>query len=70
MGCWVRRWTMDEQDAIDAAQAERCRRLARQMTDDEVRHALEDLAREFESRIDRRGGGFMLQDCGRISGRA
>ncbi len=29
----------------------RCRRIASHMTDDEVRHALEDLASEYEARL-------------------
>jgi len=40
---------------------ERCRRVAAQMTDDELRHAFEHLADEYERRLPRRGAGFMLQ---------
>ena len=45
-----------------AVQAERCRRIASQMTDDEIRLSLEELAREYEEslRADR-GEGFMLR---------
>lgn len=48
-----------EQDQIQH-QVERCRRLASAMTDDEVRHSLEQLAREYEAQLPRRREGFML----------
>lgn len=39
----------------------RCRRLAKVITDYDVRQALEQLAEEYEARLPRRGAGFMLQ---------
>jgi hypothetical protein len=42
-------------------QIERCRRIASIMTDDEVRHSLEQLAEEYEAQLPKRGAGFMLQ---------
>jgi hypothetical protein len=49
----------DESDLQD--KIARCHRLAAMMTDGELRHSFEALAREYESRLPRRGGGFMLQ---------
>ena len=49
-----------DEDTI-AAQAERCRRLASITVDDELRHALEELAAEYESLLPERGEGFMLR---------
>jgi hypothetical protein len=43
---------------------ERCRRIASYMTDDELRHSLEELAQEYESRLGS-GAGFMLRDSDR-----
>ncbi len=40
---------------------ERCRRLKNWMTDDEVREALEQLAREYEAELPSRGEGFMIR---------
>ncbi|HVU29369.1 MAG TPA: hypothetical protein VHE36_03125 [Sphingomicrobium sp.] len=41
---------------------ERCRRLARNLTDDEMRAALEDLARDYEAQLKRRHlRSFMLR---------
>jgi hypothetical protein len=48
-----------DQDEI-GRQVERCRRLASMMVDDEARHALEQLAKEYESRLPKRRA-FMLQ---------
>jgi hypothetical protein len=53
-----------DQDTTDDlwAQIDRCRRIASMMTDDEIRHALEELAREYEEELfqcARRG--FMLR---------
>ncbi|MGE5563410.1 MAG: hypothetical protein ACM3ZV_08875 [Bacillota bacterium] len=47
-------------------QIERCRRLARFLTDDQMRDALEDLAEDYEAQLRRKGGGegFMLRDSG------
>jgi hypothetical protein len=44
-------------------QIERCRRLARMLTDDEMRRSLEELAEEYEAQLPahRRGPGFMLR---------
>jgi hypothetical protein len=46
-------------------QIERCRRLAAQLTDDEMRKSLEELAECYEAKLKReRGGGgeaFMLR---------
>ena len=39
----------------------RCRRIASMMTDEEIRESLEALAAEYESRLPKRGEGFMLQ---------
>ncbi|HXS50020.1 MAG TPA: hypothetical protein VN713_07820 [Sphingomicrobium sp.] len=48
-------------DLID--QIERCRRLARFLTDEQMRCALEDLAEDYEAQLKRRtNGGFMLRD--------
>ena len=44
-------------------QIERCRRLARELTDDEMRHALEELAEDYEARLKQpKGGSFMLRN--------
>ena len=43
------------------SQIQRCRRIASMLTDEEVRQALEALAVEYESRLPKRGAGFMLQ---------
>ena len=42
-------------------QIARCRRLARALTDDEMRQALEELADEYEARLKRSSGNFMLR---------
>jgi hypothetical protein len=42
-------------------QIERCRRLASMITDVDVRQSLEELAVEYEAKLKRRGGGFMLR---------
>jgi hypothetical protein len=41
-------------------QIARCRRLAEQISDDEVRHSLERLAEEYEAELPRRADSFML----------
>ena len=53
-----------EQKCIDLTeQIERCRRLALELTDDEMRHALEELAQDYESLLKRpTAGGFMLRN--------
>lgn len=56
-----------EHEPVDLIeQIERCRRLARSLTDEQMRHALEDLAEDYEAQLkQRRGGGtFMLRDIG------
>jgi hypothetical protein len=44
--------------------AERCRRLASMMTDDDVRQSLQELAREYEAQLPAEGGSFMLRRRG------
>jgi hypothetical protein len=45
-------------------QIERCRRLALNLTDDEMRHSLEELAEDYEAQLKRRRGkSFMLRDA-------
>lgn len=41
-------------------QIERCRRIASVMTDDDIRHSLEDLAEEYEAKLPRKRRSFML----------
>ena len=48
-----------EQEDIER-QIERCRRLASMMTDDEVRHSLEQMASEYEEHLAQPSAGFML----------
>ena len=53
---------MDERIEL-IEQIERCHRLARWLTDDEMRTALEDLASDYEAKLKRTGNkGFMLRD--------
>jgi len=53
---------MDEERIELIEQIERCRRLARLLTDDPMRNALEDLADDYESRLRRRGAEpFLLR---------
>jgi hypothetical protein len=42
-------------------QVERCRRLASMTVDDDARHALEQLADEYEARLPKKRHAFMLQ---------
>lgn len=44
-------------------QIERCRRLSKALTDDQMRHALEELAEDYKARLKRRNAeaGFMLR---------
>jgi len=49
-----------EQDEIER-QVERCRRLASMMVDDDARHALEQLAEEYEARLPKKRPAFMLR---------
>lgn len=39
---------------------ERCRRLVDHLTDEEMRRALEELASEYEARLTKKPGSFML----------
>ena len=41
-------------------QIERCRRIASMMVDDNARHALEELAEEYEAKLPRKRDSFML----------
>jgi hypothetical protein len=55
-----------DQDQVEEhleEQIERCRRLARMLTDEEMRRALEELAEEYEARLpeQRRASGFILR---------
>jgi hypothetical protein len=51
-----------KEDTMDLEQQIiRCRRIASMMTDEEIRESLEALAAEYESRLPKRGEGFMLQ---------
>ena len=45
-------------------QIERCKRLATVLTDEQMRHALEALAADYEAQLKlrREGGGFMLSE--------
>jgi len=43
-------------------QIERCRRIASVMTDDDIRHSLEQLAEEYEAQLPRKRRSFMLSD--------
>lgn len=56
---------MDEETVDLEEQIERCRRLRKYLTDDEMRDALEELAEAYEARLKRREGrsgkGFMLR---------
>ncbi len=46
-------------------QIERCRRLARKLTDEQMRRSLEDLAADYEAQLTKRNRtGFMLRDGG------
>ena len=53
--------SMNDEDLIIRQQIERCRRIASMMTDEELRQSLEQLATEYESRLPKRGQGFMLR---------
>lgn len=46
-------------------QIERCRRLARNLSDEQLRHSLEELAEDYEAQLTERNcTGFMLRDRG------
>ena len=60
---------MDDETITIAEQAERCRRIARDMLDDDMRRSLEELACEYEELLRADGGdgsgsgqGFMLRE--------
>jgi hypothetical protein len=56
---------MEDERIVLVEQIERCRRLARSLTDVEMRDALEDLAADYEAELKRkRDEGFMLRDGG------
>ena len=42
-------------------QIQRCRRLAGMITDENLRHSLEKLAKDYEARLKRKDEGFMLR---------
>ena len=58
-----------ENERIDLEeQIERCHRLASQLTDEQMRHALEELADDYEARLrkrrrERNDEGFMLRNA-------
>jgi hypothetical protein len=56
---------MDDEPVDLIEQIERCRRLARHLTDDEMRQSLEKLAHAYEAKLKRKsgsgGGNFMLR---------
>ena len=52
---------MDGENQEIRARIERCRRIAQYMTDDEVRHSLEDLAEEYEAQLPGHDDNFMLR---------
>lgn len=41
---------------------ERCRRIAEQLTDEEMRRSLEQLADDYEAKLRRKRHGFMLRE--------
>ena len=53
---------MEDECTELAEKIERCRRLAKFLTDEEMRQALESLAEDYEARLKRKGEGFMLRD--------
>ena len=53
---------MDDERTELIEKIERCRRLAKFLTDEEMRDALEQLAEDYEARLKRRGEGFMLRE--------
>jgi hypothetical protein len=52
---------MDGENREILARIERCRRIAQYMTDDEIRHSLEDLAQEYEAQLPDHGESFMFR---------
>ena len=51
-----------EHDRIDLMeQIERCRRLAHNLSDEEMRRSLEELAEDYEAQLEQRNG-FMLRN--------
>lgn len=53
---------MEDERSELTEKIERCRRLAKFLTDEEMRQALEALADDYEARLKRKGEGFMLRD--------
>lgn len=54
--------TMEHEPVDLIEQIERCRRLAKLLTDEQMRDALQDLADDYEAQLKRRSnGGFMLR---------
>lgn len=55
--------TMEDERVGLMEQIERCRRLARFLSDEQMRRALEDLAADYEAELKRSqpGEGFMLR---------
>jgi len=55
--------TMEDERVGLMEQIERCRRLARFLSDEQMRRALEDLAADYEAELKRNapGEGFMLR---------
>lgn len=51
---------MEQQEIKE--RAERCRRLASMITDDDVRQSLRELAEEYEAQLPTGRGGFMLRN--------
>lgn len=49
---------MNQKELVE--QIDRCRRIASTMTDDEVRHSLEQLAEEYEAQLHADRPSFML----------
>ena len=46
-------------------QIERCRRLARNLSDEQLQRSLEELAEDYEAQLtERNSAGFMLRDRG------
>ena len=66
VGAVYRRWPMENEHIDLIEQIERCRRLAKFLTDEQMRDALQDLAEDYEAKLKRTGGGegFMLRDSG------
>ena len=53
---------MDGENQEIRTRIERCRRIAQYMTDDDIRHSLEDLAEEYEAQLPENEENFMLRN--------